>query len=1044
MSDKMRSIPFKDLIHWIFEEFEQNRTIFGIHGTKFYQKKNEDHVALFHEKCENPIGPAAGPHTQLAQNIITAYLTGARFFELKTVQKLDELEFPKPCILAADEGYNTEWSTELHIQKAYEEYVKAWLILHLFQKVFNLSLFADRAFIFNMSVGYDLAGIKTEKVNTFIDDLIDASNNTFFKDCKNILKVELENGVLSEIADQDDLLRSIGDFIDGISPKICSSITLSTMHGCPPQEIEAICQYLLTEKKLHTYVKLNPTLLGYEFARNTFDSLGYDYISLKEESFTHDLQYNDAIEMLVRLQNVAKKQKLQFGVKLSNTLPVQIRREELPGEEMYMSGRALYPLTIQLAAKLSEHFAGELPISYSGGADIHSVEQLYQAGIFPITIATSLLKPGGYLRLNQIAAKLDTLLYETLPKVAVDKVTILAEEALENPLYKKGNKFTESRKIQRKLPQTDCYIAPCQTACPIGQDIPTYIHLVNEGKYKEALQVITAKNPLPHITGYICDHNCMFKCTRIDYDEPVLIRDMKRFAAEEAMEELLEKQKIKKNHIKTAIIGGGPAGLSTAYFLAKNGFDVTVYDKEASAGGMVQHGIPDFRLPQDVIGKDIDFIEQYGVKFEFNVDPVFSAKVLRNHNYKYIVLAIGAWKNRPLHLDINDGKLLPAIEFLRTYKKNPEEPKLGENVAIVGGGNSAMDSARAAKRVQGVKKVSILYRRTKEEMPADKEEFDNALIDGIDFLDLVLPVRFEKGVLTCQKMKLGDLDSSGRRKPVPIENEFLELPIDTVITAIGELVDYDILQTNGIQFDENGVIECDPTTLETNVENVFLAGDAYRGPATVVQAIADGTKVAKSIMKKENLTLMLEYPIDRKFSKQEIIDKKGNISVVTTSNDENYVKNESQRCLECDSLCNICTEVCPNRANVPIYFESDSFTNAAQIIHIDGMCNECGNCSVFCPYEGNPYKDKFTLFWSEEDFASSENEGFLLLDRSRQPDFKIRFKNEIFTIKFYDNGKIFSESDIASSDEFGKLSEIIWEVYQKHGYLFLDEIAKDI
>ncbi|MCD4818192.1 MAG: putative selenate reductase subunit YgfK [Candidatus Cloacimonetes bacterium] len=1041
MSDKMRLIPFRNLIHWIFEEYEQDKTIFGIPETKFFQKRNEDHIEIFGDVCETPVGPAAGPHTQLAQNIIASYLTGARFFELKTVQKLDCLEFPKPCILARDEGYNTEWSTELSIEGAYEEYVKSWFILHIFQKIFNLSLFDTRSFVFNMSVGYDLAGIKTEKVNDFIEGLKNASNNDFFNSCKTILKDELENGILSDISEKNDILSTINDFIDGISPNICNSITLSTMHGCPPEEIDSICKYLIKEKKLNTYVKLNPTLLGFEFVRSAFAQMGFDYIELKEASFTHDLQYVPAIEMVKNLVTFAEENGQIFGVKLSNTLPVKITRKELPGEEMYMSGRALYPLTINLADKLSKDFDGLLKISYSGGADNFNIKAIFETGIQPITVATTLLKPGGYQRFNQLAGILENHLF--IPKkIDMEKLAKLAKGAIDDFNHQKEARYIESRKLKQELPQLDCFIAPCSNGCPINQDIPEYIRFVNEEKYVEALGIITAKNPLPFITGFICDHNCQLKCTRIDYEESVMIRDMKRIAAENGFEEFYRKfnNEVEKNHIKVAIIGAGAAGLSSAYFLLREGFDVTIYDKADKPGGMVKHGIPNFRIPDWAIENDIELIKKAGVKFELGVDENFSVEILKNHDYKYILLGIGAWKSRELHLEKNDGTVLNAIKFLQNYKIDSESQKLGKNVAVIGGGNSAMDGARAAKCTKGVEKVHIIYRRTQNEMPADREEYEEALHDGIIFKDLLLPVEFTDGILKCQKMKLGQSDASGRRSPIPIFDEFEEIKIDTVITAIGELVDYDILKKNGIEISDKGNIKTDTNSLETNIENVFVMGDAYRGPATVVEAIADATKITKAIFKKESIAdyeskFIPEIELDKIKQTSKILDKKSLIIKAFDKELADYSQNESNRCLECNIVCNICTEVCPNRANIAINISNDLFNDANQIIHIDGMCNECGNCSIFCPYDGYPYKDKFILFWTEEDFEDNENEGFLLINNQRQPEFKIRYDKDIFVIKFISNEEIFSEKDIKAIPDFEKITSLIWTVFQKHSYL---------
>ncbi len=195
--------------------------------------------------------------------------------------------------------------------------------------------------------------------------------------------------------------------IEAIEPEICNSVTISTLHGCPPQEIEKIAMHLITEKGFHTFIKCNPTLLGYEFARNRMDEMGYDYVAFGDFHFLDDLQYEDAIPMLTRLMKVCEERNLQFGVKITNTFPVDVKQNELPSEEMYMSGKSLYPLSIALAAKLAEEFDGKLRISYSGGADAHNIEGIVNVGIWPVTVATTLLKPGGYLRTIQMAEKLE-------------------------------------------------------------------------------------------------------------------------------------------------------------------------------------------------------------------------------------------------------------------------------------------------------------------------------------------------------------------------------------------------------------------------------------------------------------------------------------------------------------------------------------------------------------------------------------------------------------------------------------------------------------
>ncbi|MGM9974791.1 MAG: putative selenate reductase subunit YgfK, partial [Clostridiaceae bacterium] len=350
MGDRMTPIPFKNLMEWIFEEKKKTGRVFGVY--KPFVKEKEQFINIFNEKLETPFGPAAGPSTQLAQNIVAAYYSGSRFFELKTVQILDGEDLPvnKPCILAEDEGYNCEWSTELKVPEAYEEYVKAWFALKIISREFNLG--AHDGFVFNMSVGYDLAGIKSDKIDAFIEGLKNAENTPIWKECMDYLKDNI--GSFSNI----DL-----EFIEGISPKICTSITVSTLHGCPPQEIESIGQYLIKEKHLNTYIKCNPTLLGYEKARKIMDDMGYDYVVFGDFHFKDDLQFDDAVPMLKRLQSLASEEGVEFGVKITNTFPVDVTRNELPSEEMYMSGRALCVLSLSVAHKLSEAFNGRLRIS---------------------------------------------------------------------------------------------------------------------------------------------------------------------------------------------------------------------------------------------------------------------------------------------------------------------------------------------------------------------------------------------------------------------------------------------------------------------------------------------------------------------------------------------------------------------------------------------------------------------------------------------------------------------------------------------------------
>ncbi|HHV11452.1 MAG TPA: putative selenate reductase subunit YgfK [Clostridiales bacterium] len=996
MSDRMTPISFDQLMNWIFEEKRKSNTVFGVR--KPYTANQSRELGLFHEKMETPFGPAAGPHTQLAQNIVAAYYAGSRFFELKTVQILDGEDLPvsKPCILAEDEGYNVEWSTELRVPEAFEEYVKGWYALKLISKEFNLG--AMDGFMFNMSVGYDLEGIKTKKIDDFIENLKEAKDTAIFKECKEYALSHLD--LFQNVTRED---------VESISSNICTSITLSTLHGCPPAEIERIASYLIEEKNLNTFIKCNPTLLGYEFARKTMDEMGYDYIAFGDFHFKDDLQYEDAVPMLHRLIALAESKNLGFGVKLTNTFPVDIEERELPGNEMYMSGRSLYPLSIALAARLSKEFGGSLRISYSGGADAHNIKKIYNAGIWPITLATTILKPGGYDRFYQIARLFDRVEYAPFTGIDPDAVEKLRQASVTDPHHVKSVKPFSSHKTRKKVPLLDCFMAPCKEACPIHQDITTYLKLAGEGKYLEALRVITEKNPLPFITGTICAHNCMYKCNRNFYDQSVQIRAVKLEAAKGGFSDLLKELKAPASFVqgKTAIIGGGPAGLAAAFFLARNGAQVTIFEEKETLGGIVKYIIPSFRIPDESIENDITLVKHMGVDIRLNT-KVSSIEKVKEMGFENVIVAIGAWK--PGHLSLEQGKAKNALVFLEEFKTSEGHMDIGRNVAVIGGGNTAMDTARAAKRTDGVEKVSLVYRRTKRYMPADEEEMILALDDGVEFLELLAPYRMEGNTLLCHKMKLGEADESGRRSPVETD-EVVKVPADTVIAAVGEQTDREFYENNNIEVDKKGRPVVNKDSLETNQKGVYVAGDGLYGPSTVVEAIRDGMIVAEAILDKKVAKNIVDNVPDAS-----VYEKRG---ILQEANEDLL---ECGRCLVCSAVCENCVDVCPNRANLTLKVPEMTM---AQIVHVDRMCNECGNCETFCPWDSAPYKEKFTLFNTMEDFEDSKNEGFLLADKDSLT-FKVRYDDEVMTYQGFEEDSRLDKGVI----------KLMKAVYEDYDYLF--------
>lgn len=478
---------------------------------------------------------------------------------------------------------------------------------------------------------------------------------------------------------------------------------------------------------------------------------------------------------------------------------------------------------------------------------------------------------------------------------------------------------------------------PCRVACPAGVNAQGYISLIAQGKFKEAIEVLRRTMPFPGVCGRVCTHPCEVECERGKVDQPVAICSLKRFMADYELREGREKatpvEQIKKG--KVAIIGAGPAGLACAYDLIKGGRAVTVFEAAPQAGGLLRYGIPEYRLPREIIASEISYIEELGVEIETDT-TVKSLENVFNQGYQAIFLGTGAGISRKMGIPgENAGGVIQALNFLRQINLGAKV-ELGERVAVIGGGNAAVDAARVAKRL-GAKEVSIIYRRSRAEMPAVATEVEEVDREGIEISFLVTPVSVlskddKLTAIQCLRMELGEADASGRRRPIPVEGSEFDMDIDNVIIAIGQIVDKTMLPKE-MEYTDWGTLSADPVTGQTNIEGVFAGGDVVAGPADIIGAIAAGKEAAISIERYlEGVDLKEGRPTPVK-QVQEIAtegveirarsampvlkpEQRSGFAEVETGFDEQMAIEEAQRCLNCGvcSDCRECVKACEPKA----------------------------------------------------------------------------------------------------------------------------------
>ena len=470
----------------------------------------------------------------------------------------------------------------------------------------------------------------------------------------------------------------------------------------------------------------------------------------------------------------------------------------------------------------------------------------------------------------------------------------------------------------------DLFLSPCENACPAGVNVPGYMNLIAAGRFVDAYNLIRQENPFPAVCGRVCTHPCESACRRGTLDDPLAICDLKRFAADYAYKNEKPYNRdvvFPKNGRRVAIIGGGVSGLTCGYYLVRIGYDVDVFESEAVAGGVLATGIPDYRLPKDVLQHEIDLIEQAGVNIhlEAEVGKDVDFDKLRS-DYDALYIATGTQYPELVHIPGEDlDGVVHGITFLKMRAK--KRVAFNKTVAVIGGGNTAIDSARTAVRL-GAKKVILLYRRDRDAMPASKMEIQGALDEGIELMELTNPVRFigEDGKvqkIECQKMELGEFDKNGRRRPVPVEGSNFTIEVDSVIPAVSQYSDLPFIKETEIGLTPWGTFVVDKETMMTTTRGIFAGGDVKNGPDTVIQAIADGKLAAEQIdlflggegklNKGERIDIPDMYSEDeiselQRFKVEELEPetRKENFDEVVLGYHRLRAMAEAMRCLHCD------------------------------------------------------------------------------------------------------------------------------------------------
>jgi NADPH-dependent glutamate synthase beta subunit-like oxidoreductase/dihydroorotate dehydrogenase len=628
------------------------------------------------------------------------------------------------------------------------------------------------------------------------------------------------------------------------------------------------------------------------------------------------------------------------------TLKIDIERArpEMASDDGYgwLSGGAIRPIALRIVSEVARLGCDNL-IGIGGvNAGRDAIEYL-MVGANAVGVCSVTILRGAEV-INQLRRETSVL----LGQLGYRSIASVRGVALAN--------FPVAEKIAKLEFSYDPDYAPCQTECPAGVDVPLYMDQVQRGDYLGAYQTVSRTNPFPSICGRACDHPCEPECRRAELDEPLQIRLIKRMAADRTFaacgETLPLPARLPENEKKIAVIGSGPAGLSAAYFLARIGYGVTVFEALPVAGGMLAVGIPDYRLPREPLRKEIARIVSLGVEIRTGVriGEDLTISDIREEGYQAVIIAAGAHGNPVLDIPGEDlNGVWSGIQFLRDVNLANIFSLRGRRVTILGGGNVAVDSARSALRL-GAETVTIVYRRDRESMPADSEEIEAAEAEGVKFIFLAGPDRISGedrvNSLFYQPMELGDLDSSERRRPLPTNDSPVEVETNMVIIATGQKIVADFLPPIA-----------DQDTGRTEVERIYAAGDCLSGPSSIIEAIAAGRRTAEAVdlslggsgkvVEEVDIPRVHFIPVaDPGTAREEsgklpLAKRLPGFAEVELGLTEEAARKEAARCLHCGCInCQWCVMICPYYARTLDFPE----------MKVDeDLCRSCGACVSVCP-----------------------------------------------------------------------------------------------